>query len=658
MKTSTLKNLLPLLLLVIGLYTHAQNYEYGHLDKGDLELKECPFEKDASAVVLFDKGNSWFVQEEGSFTLRFDRHVRIKIFDEAAFDQAEFEIPLFIGDDDLEKIRDISGITYNIENGKVEKTKLSSDNVFRESINDNWYLKKFAMPKIKEGSIIDVKYSIYSPYYTHFKDWEFQTDIPTLYSEYKVNMIPFYSYQFRLQGANGFDHFKKYEKSGMERVFAHLPFKDMVYEFGFEDIPSFKDESFISSRNDYVKKIVFQLAEINHPSGYTQKIMQTWPALSEELLDHNDFGKYLKKAEKWGEKTFAHLAEKPEAEKIEEILNYFKTNYKWNDYNGKFAQESLKDFNNKLSGNIGNINLATIGALRSVGISAKPVIISTRSNGKVTDKFPYSKLFNYVLIAAETDGKIRLLDATRSLSPNHLIPSGCLNGKGYIVEEDSYNWVKISNNSPSIEEINLSLNINPEEQIVEGFCKTKCTGYIALSERNDFYNDSEKFTKTITNKGITITDDLETLNLTDKEKPFLYNYSFDRGIDVIEDQLILSPFANLCDHDNPFKQEKRSLPIDLVYIQGNRLISTITIPDGYKVDEIPINRTINSKNVSFNYMAKVTGNKIQVVAIYQYKKQSYPADAYKELKDFMNTVTAKINSKIVLSKDSNEITSL
>ncbi|MCG8578384.1 MAG: hypothetical protein MI866_00605 [Bacteroidales bacterium] len=652
-KYNRMKTVIPLLILLLcaSVSTNAQETEFGVLNASDVELKECEFEKEAPAVVIFDKGNSWFVRDDEGFVLRFDRHVRIKIFNEAAFDKGEFEIPLFKGDSEKERVKDIKGYTFNIEDGQIRKVALDGKNVYAEDINKFWYLKKFAMPNVKEGCVIDVCYSVFSPFYTHFKDWEFQTDIPTMYSEYKVNMIPFYSYRYRMQGAGRMDHFKSYEKKGLERSFAGIIFRDMVYEFGLNNVPSFKDESFISSRNDYIKKIDFQLSEINYPSGYKKQFMNTWPSLANEMLDNTDFGKYLKKAEKWGSKTLAYIGDKPEKERLNAVLNYMKETYKWNGYQGKYARLPFKEFNQQLTGNSGNINLSTIGALRAVGLKASPVIISTRDNGKVSDSFPYSNLFNYVLVLVEVDGKKSLVDATESMCPNYLIPSRCINGKGFIVEEDSEDWVTISNSALSLEEFNLVMQFDLEEGEVKGRCMSKTTGYLALAERSGYHHDKEDFEKAFTRKGLNIIDDINVVNLYEKTKPFKYNFHFTQSLDQIDNQLIVSPFVNLAEKDNPFKQEERVLPIDMVYLQGNRYIATIAIPEGYKVDELPSASKINTDNVAFNYIAKVAGNHIQIVADYSFKKQSYPSSSYKELKNFMNVVTSKVNSKIILTKE-------
>ncbi len=273
-----------IIVLLISLKTNGQKppEEFG----SNMYIEKCDFEPDAPAVVLFDKGEVHFVRNEGGFDIKYTRHKRVKIFKEAAFDQGEIEIPLYIGESALETIEEIKATTYFYDGKIIEKTELKQDQVFREPINKYWYQKKFAMPNLKEGCVIDYSYTVISPFIFNLPDWDFQTDIPTIYSEYQTNMIPFYTYTYRAQGFNAFDVFEKNNSTGLDRKFMNLTFQDMNYTFGMKNIPSFKDESFISSKEDYIKKIDFQLSEINYPSGYSKKVLTTWPALAKDLMDH------------------------------------------------------------------------------------------------------------------------------------------------------------------------------------------------------------------------------------------------------------------------------------------------------------------------------------------------------------------------------------
>ena len=77
----------------------------------------------------------------------------------------------------------VKGYTYNVVNGKVEKTKLGKDQIFKEDITDFSKRMKVTMPNVKAGSVIEISYTIISKLWAYLRDWNFQKDIPVLQSE-------------------------------------------------------------------------------------------------------------------------------------------------------------------------------------------------------------------------------------------------------------------------------------------------------------------------------------------------------------------------------------------------------------------------------------------------------------------------------------------
>ena len=57
--------LLSLFLLLFPIISNSQKAP--NKAEGDMYIEKCDFEPDASAVVLFDKGNVFFVRNEGGF---------------------------------------------------------------------------------------------------------------------------------------------------------------------------------------------------------------------------------------------------------------------------------------------------------------------------------------------------------------------------------------------------------------------------------------------------------------------------------------------------------------------------------------------------------------------------------------------------------------
>ena len=85
------------------------------------------------------------------------------------------------------------------------------------------------------------------------------------------------------------------------------------------------------------------ISKIYFPNGGFQNYISTWPALCDDFLKRDDFGKYIKNSEKAGKKLLPtlDLANKSQLEQAIEITQYVKTMYKWDETNGKFATDNF-----------------------------------------------------------------------------------------------------------------------------------------------------------------------------------------------------------------------------------------------------------------------------------------------------------------------------
>ena len=327
---------------------------------------------------------------------------------------------------------DIQAKSYNFEDGQLKIVTIGESECHIEKINENWSRKKFAIPNVRAGTVIDYTYTINSDYMLNLPDWEFQWQIPVLNSRYTIGMIPFYEYQFLLQGANEFDEYNSIKSTGLEREFFGVKFTDMIYTFGMKNLPSFKDESYITSASDYIIKLDFQLSKINYPNGGQVDVLTTWPLLIKDMMVDPDFGKFAIAARKQAKNLIpvSRLILLPEQQRLDSVVNFVKTNFQWNESYGLHVRQKMKEILTKRRASSSEINLLTVGLLNAVGIKADPVILSTRNNGKVKRSYPFLNSFNNTIAVATVDSNQVLIDATDLLLPNNRIPTSCLNEIG------------------------------------------------------------------------------------------------------------------------------------------------------------------------------------------------------------------------------------
>src|SRR6476659_3099738 len=189
--------------------------KFGKISPASFEKKVYAIDSGANAVVLSDivstslEGNS-----KGWFSLVSRKHKVVHILNKNGYDEANVEIQLYTNGSEEEKLDKIKAVTYNLENGKVIETNLEKSAIFKEKINKNRLVKKFTMPNVKEGCIIEYDYQVTSDFIDNLDPWLFQSSTsPTLWSEFTFTVPEFFTYNFLSRGFHGIDINEKKDRT-------------------------------------------------------------------------------------------------------------------------------------------------------------------------------------------------------------------------------------------------------------------------------------------------------------------------------------------------------------------------------------------------------------------------------------------------------------
>ena len=632
----------------------AQEYEFGRISREVLESAVYDLDDEAEAAVLYDLGKSYFVRSNGSFDVIFERSTRIKIFTEAGLNYAEVEIPFYQEGGVFEKVYELEAYSYSLEEGRIIRTALDMKTIFDEKVNEYWNLQKFAIPNVKSGSVVEYRYKISSQYKSNLRDWEFQRRIPTVYSEYEVKMIPFYEYDFILQGASKFDEYSSHVERGLTRRFGSAEFNDQVFKFVMKNVPAFRDESYITSINDYIIKVDFQLAAFYNLQGYKTDLMTTWAKMNEDLLKNRDFGGFMNQSRRaaGNELDMKELPGMSEQEKLDKIIDHVKTNYRWNNRNGKYAEKTFRQFSSEKQGNVANVNLFLAGLLQGAGLEAHPAILSTRANGKIRSmNTPFHHYFNYVVVFVTIDGENRLVDATDALTPNHMIPIHCINDRALIVKRGQEEWVSLQINEPS--EINRVFLISFTETLdsLIADLSISSTRYDAIYFRKRFGGNPQNIEDYMNASGYQLADDrpLQILPAESMES-YAFHFKTIESLRKQENRILLSPFLKEPLKENPFKQRTRTYPVDYIYPEERIFNSRIKLPVDYAIEHVPANFNISNSLLDFSYETSLDEGHLIVKSRYYLKKSIYPTQDYNRLRYFMQEIVKRLNEEIILVK--------
>lgn len=456
-----------LLMCTIGFAAIPPDITFGKISHEELEMKFYHLDSTANAVVLGEYGTSRFTYNQNKgIQVLFTRHTRIKILNTAGYPWADVEIPVYHDGNSAENVTKLKGFTYNLQNDKIEKSKLKSDGKFVEKRSEHWNVVKFTLPNVKEGSVIEYSYTIVSDFLFNLQDWEFQKTIPVAWSEYEVKVPEYFYYKQLFQGyhplvinetSTASDNFTivERERTGGEglrdapvqsKVSNHqIAFMTTVNRWAAQDVPAMVEESFMTTLSDYIMKIEFELASTRFPGSPVKNYTTTWENIDKELLDDDDFGDLIKRRAGLKDQVSMIIKDKvsPE-EKLGAIYNFVRDAINWNGISTLNTSQSFRQTLEKKSGNAADVNLLLIGMLREAGVIADPVVLSTRTHGMLRKEFPMLSQFNYVVAHAKIGDHPLMLDATEPACPQGVLPVRCLNGEGRLVNlESGEKWVDI-----------------------------------------------------------------------------------------------------------------------------------------------------------------------------------------------------------------------
>ena len=667
-----LVNVIVAAVLFFGVFElKAQKYELGKVSIAELEQKVHPLDSTAAAAVLYKKGEVRieYDQNEG-FVAITDVETRIKIYKKEAYDLANQKVWFYSAVNLSEKVIFSDAVTYNLVNGKIEKTKLKSEGIFTEVLNKYNSQKKITMPNVKEGSVIEFKYSIKTPNPSIIRDWDFQSGIPVNYSEFVTYIPEYYVFNSRQKGFvypkitvkknNKSIIFTNKERSGgsvSSTTFStnQVDYFETQTTYIAENFPAIKDEEFVNNIRNYTASVEFELSVINWPNQPMKVMSADWNSVVKTIYEYNSFGPELNKTGYFEEDLKALLARTntPE-EKVMAILQYVKSRVKWNGVAGYECENGVKKAYKEKSGNIGDINLMLTAMLRYAGLTANPVLVSTRDNGIAM--FPNRTAFNYVIAAVETPNGHYLVDASARFSTPNILPFRTLNWFGRLIRKDgSSEQISLMPKKTSNTSVFLSYDINPDGTVA-GKAKKQSTDYAALTIRDKISGQKqedylEKFENQ--NRKIEVS---EYVRENEKEilKPLTESYSFNGNnlCEVIGGKIYFNPMLFFSSEKNPFKQEIREYPVDFGFPFADKYTIVIKVPDGFAVETLPAPITINMEDNlgSFKFNIAETGNSLQLVVSHQINQGIVSIEKYEMLKEYYKKMIAKETEKIVLKR--------
>ena len=662
-KTKTFLTLLFLGVLTVQAQTEKLPHKFGSPTNEELTMTQYEAAPEAPAVILCETTDTRFEIFNGDFSIVTEVKRCVKILKEEGKDHANIELVYYSGNKSggyKDNITSIKATTYNIVNGKVEKTKMGSNLIFREQLDETHQVIKFSIPKVEVGTVFEYQYEKRSenPYY--IDTWYAQHSIPTDYCRYVLKIPEYFRFNINQTG---------HEVSRMQQTRKSITFSlffsgqkldcdGTEYTFIGRQLSALKDDPFIWSLSDVCNKVKAEFHSFVIPGFVNKQYTTTWENINELLMDDDDFGGKVKRKnplkKEMEDANIYKIADTQE--RMMACFRLLNQKFRWNgDY--RLYGSNMREIEKNSGGSNADLNFILINMLRDTDLDAFPILLSTRDNGMIPLTYPTLNAFNtFIVGVAANDSTIHLLDASARYGAINVLPSKLLSGQARIVGSKKHphgGWIDLLANANGRTLMHLNGTL-AEDGTLTAHLQSKYMGNDVLLKRKAFKEkeDSAAYVEKIGNN---LNASITKYQIEEKEEnssQLTEEIDLRKGNDVTSDHIYLHLSSLMPLSESPFQAETRSLPIEFPYMHSLSMVITIELPEGYAVEELPKPALINyqEKDITYSTRYEQRGSLLSIQCRFAIKRLFFLPDEYTDLKETFDLIANQANSTIVIKK--------
>lgn len=634
---------------------------FGKISSADFNLTQnAVIDSNANGVIIANVGSIEFIGNKNNWvSYVYKKSTRLRILNKKGFDMATVKIKLFGQNERQDNMNDFHASTYNIESGKVVETKLNNSDLFSETLSKNIVEKKFTMPDIKEGSIIEYSYTITSYHYYDLPVWYFQSlSYPCLYSEFKISVPDLLRYLTVRYGIDSFDTYKS-DEGHKTLVMASVNVSSVIHNHTWvmKNISPFKAEDYIYEPSNYLDKLEFSLAQTYNGEN-VENIRTTWKDAEDQLLESLSFGKAINV--EYASNLYNAMQRVCSSDDdirgaATHIYNYVRDNFICVPDNDILISD-LYEINKLHRGSVAELNMLLIALLRQRGIRADPVILSTKDFGNHPETYPILEKMNYVICMMHAGTDTIYLDASDPILGFGKLRLSCYNGHARIINEQHSGSLYFYPNAIKQESKTYITIVNDENDNGSSGSFESDPGYFECYDLRNTIKEKGKeayFTKLKSGygDGIEIKNlQIDSLKQLEQQVKINYDINFKRANE--DDIIYFNPFISDAFKENPFKATERKYPVEMPYPLDDTYELTMDIPKGYKVEELPksVKVSFNGTDGFFEYTIQKDESMVQLRSHVKLNQATFAPEDYNSLRDFFAYVVKKQSEQIVFKR--------
>ena len=636
------------------------NLKWGKPTDEELKMTEYAADKDADAVMLCHQTSVNYTFMEGGFKVYYRYHARLKVLKPEGKRVADVSIVYHDNESNhlrKELVAGLKATAYNLENGKLEKTKMERSMVNEERLDKYQKLLKFSVPQVKVGTVIEYEYRIESDYYGDIRDWYAQRDIPVLYTDYELSIPEWFVFNIEETGMNTLE--KKIDKGSMTLIFSGETEQLTTEERHFigRELPALKDDDFVWHAEDYGNKVTAELSGIYIPGAVHKNYTSTWNDIDSQLMEDDEFGGRIKKSSPLKAEIIAagipDIADKKA--RAAAVWQLLCQRVRWNgDYAfwGKPAAKILKEG----TGTNADINFLYMNMLQDAGIVSEPVALRTRNRGMLPLSHPSLKYLNTFVVGIHTtDSTMLFMDGSVEDGYLNVLPPRLLVNRARAIRKNSNGfWIDLMATAQSKVTTAVQAEMNGDG-LLKGRRTTMLLDEAAANLRKTWRNvkDSVEQIHQMQERDNIEIESYTLEGLRDFSPNMKETMTFSKQCDTAGDMIYLNPLIFIPMRESPFKDAERMLPVEFPFRQSEMLNVVLTLPEGYAVEEVPKPIIMKFDGATARLICNVTGQQLNMQFRLNIDKPFYIQTEYHDLKDFFDKLSERCKDIVTIRKMGN-----
>ena len=627
------------------------NPKFGSVSDAEIDMTVYSPDTSAVAVMLYREYTMDLVISEVSGVIVKDItvHERIKVLKEEGKRFGDFSFLYLNSNSTKEAYSGVKVETFNRENGKVVRTKMSKKFDFDEKYAEDVRRRSFSAENVKVGSVIEVAYKFSSPRYYAIDDIDIQLTIPVNQTHIEVGYAEYFGVNRTQRGSVP----TRYRK---DNRIANLPgatsYEVNLDVFDAVDVPALPAESHSFCPDQYRGAITYDLSSVVIPGVVFESISMKWPDVDKAISESDIFRVCKGKFRDAKELEAALTGVEGDEARIAAVRNFVVGKVKW-DEESQLVPDDAREILKRGSGSDADINALTASALNTLGYTAEPVMIRRRTSGMLIDHHISLRSFDtfilrvtapggqgpWYLDAARDEGYLNVLNPLFLVEKARVIP---FNGSG--------EWVDLTNLTRSHVSELVKMRMEPDGTLTGSaqIVANHEDSYLVKAHYNSFDTEDAFLEDIESDEHIEIT----AFEIKKEYGPTAeISYSFEKENEagsLLYIQPVLSSFHSSSD----FRKEERKLPVDFPYPESITYSFSLEIPEGYVVEELPekVGLTFPSLEGRIQFATQQVGNIVSVLYRASLGKMLVLPEEYADLRLFWETAIGVEKSTIVLKK--------